>query len=147
MKLQICRGVLSPSHGASAIFYRTVSSIKSTEQADGNLKETSSSSSDQSQTEFIDIKEGKASMKYAKNKAVFYNKVQIFNRDISILVLRHFAEFRQAEQQMKYEDRMQRFTGLNEMEPKHHSVSIILTYELRLLLSPSIPSQTTRFYA
>jgi N2,N2-dimethylguanosine tRNA methyltransferase len=101
-----------PSNRMSKVFYHNTSAINSADPSNEIPKETTSSSSVRPEIEYIDIKEGKASMVYAKDKAVFYNKVQIFNRDFSILVLRHFAEFRQKELQAKYEDRMQRYTGL-----------------------------------
>jgi tRNA (guanine26-N2/guanine27-N2)-dimethyltransferase len=40
----------------------------------------------------IEIIEGSARMIYDKKEAVFYNKVQVMNRDISIQVIRLFAE-------------------------------------------------------
>ena len=45
----------------------------------------------------VEIREGSASMLYSKDEAVFYNKVQVFNRDSSINVIRHFAEVRKQE--------------------------------------------------
>ena len=38
------------------------------------------------------IIEGSASMLYDTSEAVFYNKVQVLNRDLSIRVISHFAE-------------------------------------------------------
>lgn len=40
---------------------------------------------------------GQASMLYDKNEIVFYNKVQVLNRDLSIQVISHFSELRQQE--------------------------------------------------
>jgi N2,N2-dimethylguanosine tRNA methyltransferase len=140
-KLPISRGAFFPSHRISAVLYRNASSINSADVADGIPNETSSSSSVRPGTEFIDIKEGKASMVYAKDKAVFYNKVQIFNRDFSILVLRHFSEFRQNELKLKYEDRMRRYTGLK-YRAKWYLHTNISTHLLQLLFSLSTTSQT-----
>ena len=58
----------------------------------------------------VEIKEGLVSMFYAKNEEVFYNKVQVFNRDMSIQVIRLFAEIRDAEKKAKYEKKVQRYT-------------------------------------
>jgi N2,N2-dimethylguanosine tRNA methyltransferase len=113
-KLPVGRLASFSSNRISKVLYRNTSSINSADKSDKIRIETSSSSSVRPETEYIDIKEGKASMVYAKDKAVFYNKVQIFNRDFSILVLRHFAEFRQKELTAKYEDRMRRYAGLNQ---------------------------------
>lgn len=43
------------------------------------------------------ITEGKATIIFDKGNSVFYNKVQEFNRDLSILVITEFAKMRQAE--------------------------------------------------
>ena len=43
---------------------------------------------------FVLIKEGQASMLFPKENEVFYNKVQVLNRDLSIMMLRLFAERR-----------------------------------------------------
>lgn len=43
------------------------------------------------------ITEGKASIIFSKENTVFYNKVQVFNRDLSILAIRTFAQRRQKE--------------------------------------------------
>jgi len=47
------------------------------------------------------ITEGQASMLYEKKEAVFYNKVQVLNRDVSIQVIRLFAEQRIIEKNRK----------------------------------------------
>jgi tRNA G26 N,N-dimethylase Trm1 len=52
--------------------------------------------------EYMEIKEGTSSMQYDKSEAVFYNKVQVFNRDISIEVIRHFSEVYEQEKQERY---------------------------------------------
>ena len=62
-------------------------------------------------SEYVDIREGKAFMSHAKDKAVFYNKVQTFNRDMSILVVRLFAEVRQMELLEQYHDKLKRYNG------------------------------------
>jgi hypothetical protein len=58
---------------------------------------------------FMEIKEGLASMYYDKNEEVFYNKVQVFNRDMSIQTIRLFAETRAEELKARYEKKMERF--------------------------------------
>ena len=58
---------------------------------------------------FMVIKEGLASMYYDKNEEVFYNKVQVFNRDTSIQVIKLFAETFDNEKRVKYEKKMERF--------------------------------------
>ena len=58
---------------------------------------------------FMVIKEGLASMYYDKNEEVFYNKVQVFNRDTSIQVIKLFGETFDQEKRMKYEKKMERF--------------------------------------
>jgi N2,N2-dimethylguanosine tRNA methyltransferase len=62
-------------------------------------------------TEYVHIREGKAFMSHAKDKAVFYNKVQTFNRDMSILAVRLFAEVRQKELIEQYHDKLRRYNG------------------------------------
>ena len=68
-----------------------------------------SSSSSRSSHDYVHIKEGTAVMKYNKAEAVFYNKVQVFNRDISIQVIRLFSEIRIREKEELYEKKMKRY--------------------------------------
>ena len=49
------------------------------------------------------IVEGQASMLYDKSEAVFYNKVQVLNRDISIQIIKLFAEKREEEHRRRFE--------------------------------------------
>ena len=58
---------------------------------------------------YVQIKEGTAVMKYNKAEAVFYNKVQVFNRDISIQVIRLFSEMRRTEKKELYEKKLKRY--------------------------------------
>lgn len=58
---------------------------------------------------FMVIKEGLASMYYDKNEEVFYNKVQVFNRDTSIQVIKLFGETFDQEKRLKYEKKMEKF--------------------------------------
>ena len=58
---------------------------------------------------FLEIKEGLASMFYDKNEEVFYNKVQVFNRDTSIQVIKLFGETFDKEKKAKYDKKMERF--------------------------------------
>lgn len=64
-----------------------------------------------SNSEYVDIREGNAFFSHAKDKAVFYNKVQTFNRDMSILAVRLFAEVRQKELIEQYHDKLRRYNG------------------------------------
>lgn len=50
---------------------------------------------------FEEIIEGQASMLYNKSETVFYNKVQVLNRDLSIQVITLFAEIRAKERTEK----------------------------------------------
>lgn len=43
------------------------------------------------------IKEGQAAIVFGQNNEVFYNKVQVFNRDLSILAIKTFVEDRKKE--------------------------------------------------
>lgn len=52
------------------------------------------------------IEEGTAKMMYEKKEAVFYNKVQVLNRDLSIQVIRLFAEIREKENRDKYDKKV-----------------------------------------
>lgn len=57
----------------------------------------------------IEIIEGSARMNYSKDEAVFYNKVQVLNRDLSIQVISLFAEFKTAEVQKDYEIKLKKY--------------------------------------
>ena len=48
-------------------------------------------------TDRVIITEGQAKIEFAKENLVFYNKVQVFNRDLSILVIKTFNELRKQE--------------------------------------------------
>lgn len=50
---------------------------------------------------FMLIKEGQASMLFPSGNEVFYNKVQVLNRDLSIMMLRLFAERRLRDKEAK----------------------------------------------
>lgn len=101
--------------GAISTTVRTNSSLAS-ENSDKDNSGTSSSTTTTSEIPntspeggFIELKEGLVSIYYDKNEEVFYNKVQVFNRDISIQVIRLFAEIRDEEQKSKYDKKMERF--------------------------------------
>ena len=83
------------------------SSCVSADTPQSNVTDARSSPS----TEYVHIREGKAFMSHAKDKAVFYNKVQTFNRDMSILAVRLFAEVRQKELIEQYHDKLRRYNG------------------------------------
>lgn len=57
----------------------------------------------------VEIVEGSAKMQYNQKEAVFYNKVQVFNRDTSIQVIRLFAETLNRERKDKYERKLQNY--------------------------------------
>ena len=57
------------------------------------------------------IREGKAIMSYAQNEEVFYNRVQIFNRDFSILVIRHFIKIREEESTKNHKKKLEHYRG------------------------------------
>ncbi|KAF6140078.1 hypothetical protein GIB67_001819 [Kingdonia uniflora] len=57
-------------------------------------------------SDYVIIKEGEAEILMPSNNAVFYNKTQVNNRDISIAVLRTFIEKRKEEHEAKLSKRM-----------------------------------------
>jgi tRNA (guanine26-N2/guanine27-N2)-dimethyltransferase len=56
-----------------------------------------------------EIVEGTVKMMYDTKEKVFYNKVQVFNRDISIQVIKLFAEIFTAEKRAKYDKKYARY--------------------------------------
>lgn len=52
------------------------------------------------------INEGKASIVFPNENTVFYNPVQVFNRDLSILAIRIFLQRRKAEMEAKHNKKM-----------------------------------------
>ena len=66
---------------------------------------------------FTEIREGLVSMIYDQKEAVFYNKVQVFNRDISLQVIRYFAEVRDREKRERYEKKQQRYDAQQQQPP------------------------------
>ena len=54
---------------------------------------------------YLRVREGSVFMDYDEKEAVFYNKVQEFNRDMSVQVIRLFAEQREAEKAAKFAKR------------------------------------------
>ena len=50
---------------------------------------------------YVKIIEGEVSMLYKQNESVFYNKVQVLNRDISIQMITLFSEIRINEKNKK----------------------------------------------
>ncbi len=62
----------------------------------------------------ITIKEGSASMQYDRKETVFYNKVQVYNRDLSIQVINYYAEVREQEKKLKYETKLNAYNELTE---------------------------------
>ena len=64
----------------------------------------------------VEIVEGSAKMLYNQKEAVFYNKVQVFNRDTSIQVIRLFAETLIRERKDKYEKKLARYKEQQSLE-------------------------------
>jgi tRNA (guanine26-N2/guanine27-N2)-dimethyltransferase len=58
------------------------------------------------------IVEGKARIACSENEKVFYNNVQILNRDLSIQVINLFAETRQAEKDAAYAKKLDKYNSL-----------------------------------
>lgn len=58
------------------------------------------------------IVEGTAQMEYDLKEKVFYNKVQVLNRDLSIQVIKLFSEKLVAERQARYEQKLAKYEGL-----------------------------------
>ena len=73
----------------------------------------------------IRITEGSATMDYNKEEAVFYNKVQVFNRDISIQVIKLFCDIREREKQEKYEAKYKRYENMKEAGIKEGQKPVI----------------------
>ena len=61
---------------------------------------------------YLRVKEGSVYMDYDEKEAVFYNKVQEFNRDTSVQVIRLFAEQREAEKKAKYNKRNDKWNAI-----------------------------------
>jgi tRNA (guanine26-N2/guanine27-N2)-dimethyltransferase len=57
----------------------------------------------------VTIVEGTASMQYDKKEEVFYNKVQVLNRDLSIQVIRLFSEVYDKERKAVYAQKLQKY--------------------------------------
>lgn len=66
---------------------------------------------------FVEIKEGSASMLYDEKEAVFYNKVQVLNRDLSIQVIKLYAEIREREKTQRYEQKLAKYNELLQSNP------------------------------
>ena len=64
------------------------------------------------ETVFATVVEGSATMQYDQKEAVFYNKVQVLNRDLSIQVIRLFAEIREREKAERYQAKLARYQVL-----------------------------------
>ncbi len=84
----------------------------------GGVAASSSSSSSSSGADnavkpgFVRITEGSVTMDYDEKEAVFYNKVQVFNRDISIQVIRLFAEQREKEKDDRHAKKQEKYLEL-----------------------------------
>jgi tRNA (guanine26-N2/guanine27-N2)-dimethyltransferase len=65
-------------------------------------------------TGHIRITEGSATMDYDEKEAVFYNKVQVFNRDLSIQVVKLFSEIREKEKKERYDKKYNNFLQAKE---------------------------------
>lgn len=70
------------------------------------------------------IVEGKASIIANESDQVFYNKVQILNRDLSIQVIRLFSETIQAERNASFEKKNNIYQSLIEKEEENKAINI-----------------------
>jgi hypothetical protein len=96
----ISRGIVSASTcdgDKNKIIYAKGSGSPASSELDGRVKEQ--------------IQEGMAFMSQPKGDAVFYSKVQVFNRDLSIMIVRLFQELRERELLEKYRSRKERYIG------------------------------------
>ena len=59
--------------------------------------------------EYVKITEGSTTMNYNKKEIVFYNKVQVFNRDISVQVIKLFSKILQNERNERYNTKHARY--------------------------------------
>lgn len=59
----------------------------------------------------VEITEGTVKMIYDQKEAVFYNKVQVLNRDLSIQVIRLYAEVVAKERKEKYQAKLAKFSA------------------------------------
>lgn len=86
-------------------------------------------------SEMVEIREGSARMLYDNSEAVFYNKVQVFNRDISIQVIRLFASIRNQERRSVYQKKLASYVAMTGEEthrkrkdppnPPHEGITIL----------------------
>ena len=53
----------------------------------------------------VRVTEGKATITYASSEGVFYNPVQVYNRDLSIACISAFITLRNNELKLKHEKR------------------------------------------
>ena len=67
----------------------------------------------------VRITEGTATMIYDEKEAVFYNRVQVLNRDLSIQVIRLFAETREREKRERYNATFARYQANPSEFTKH----------------------------
>lgn len=63
------------------------------------------------ESKYMKITEGTATMYYDKKEAVFYNKVQVFNRDLSIQVIRLFASIVRQEREAAYQAKLEKYNN------------------------------------
>eukprot|EP00606_Chrysophyceae_sp_TOSAG23-5_P000105 GSChrysophyteH2.ASY1.ANO1.555.1 assembled CDS len=89
---------------------RMSSSSNSNNNGSGSYVSTAAASSSidapPPQEGYLRVREGSVYMDYDEKEAVFYNKVQEFNRDISCQVIRLFAEQREKEKEDKFQKRI-----------------------------------------
>lgn len=78
---------------------------------------------------FLSIQEGTASMQYDEKEAVFYNKVQVLNRDLSIQVIRLFSEIREKEKRERYESKLSKYNALLQAPSSSHPATLKPPYE------------------
>ena len=85
--------------------------LKSTDVQSYRKEKSSQEDSSGQRPGFQSITEGEAIMSYAENEEVFYNRVQIFNRDFSILVIRHFIKIREEESRRNQDKKLEPYRG------------------------------------
>lgn len=89
-------------------FWKTVSVIRLSKMLANNTSNIENCADDQ----FKQITEGSVTMQYDKREAVFYNKVQVFNRDMSIEVIKLFSSTFLREKNDEYLKKIATFESL-----------------------------------
>ena len=88
-------------------FWKTISVIRLSKMLANNT-----SNIENCADQFKQITEGSVTMQYDKREAVFYNKVQVFNRDMSIEVIKLFSSTFLREKNDEYLKKIATFESL-----------------------------------